>query len=54
MLIRRLKGRPPVSDMLGVGGPGWLAEPELPDDEHATISGYLRRIDVLDGEVRDP
>ena len=51
VLIRRLKGRPPVSDVFGVTGRRWLAEQELPDDERETIDGCLRQVDFLDAEV---
>src|SRR3954452_7437136 len=51
VLIRRLKGRPPVSDLFGVTGRAWLDELELPDDETETIAGCLRHVDFLDGEV---
>jgi transposase len=52
VLIRRLQGRPPVSDVFGVRGRRWLSELELPADERETIAGCLRHIDFLDGEVR--
>jgi len=51
VVIRRLKGRPPVSDVFGVTGRRWLAALELPDDERETISGCLRHVDFLDQEV---
>jgi transposase len=51
VLIRRLKGRPPVTDVFGVTGRAWLGELELPDDETETIAGCLRHVDFLDGEV---
>ena len=51
VLIRRLKGRPPVSDVFGVTGRRWLAGLDLPDDERETIAGCLRHVDFLDGEV---
>lgn len=51
VLIRRLKGRPPVSDVFGVAGRRWLAALELPDDEHETVAGCLRHVDFLDAEV---
>jgi transposase len=51
VLIRRLQGRPPVSDVFGVGGRQWLSGLDLPDDERETIAGCLRHIDFLDGEV---
>lgn len=51
VLIRRLKGRPPVSDVFGVTGRRWLAALELPDDERETIAGCLRHVDFLDTEI---
>jgi transposase len=51
VLIRRLAGRPPVSDVFGVRGRRWLSELELPEDERETVAGCLRHVDFLDGEV---
>ncbi len=51
VLIRRLAGRPPVSDVFGVRGRRWLSELELPKDESGTVAGCLRHVDFLDGEV---
>ena len=51
VLIRQLKGRPPVTDLFGVSGRAWLAELELPADERETIASCLRHVDFLDGEV---
>jgi transposase len=51
-LIRRLKGRPPVTDVFGVRGRRWLSALELPADESDTVAGCLRHIDFLDAEVR--
>jgi transposase len=51
VLIRRLAGRPPVSDVFGVRGRRWLSELELPADESETVAGCLRHVDFLDGEV---
>ena len=53
VLIRRLKGRPPVSDLFGVTGRRWLRELELPDEEHETIAGGLRHVDFLSGEITE-
>ena len=52
VLIRRLKGRPPVSDVFGARGRTWLAELELPEDERDTVTACLRHVDFLDGESR--
>ena len=51
ILIRRLKGRPQVSDLFGKAGRAWLAELELPIEERETLDRGLRQIDFLDGEV---
>jgi transposase len=45
VLIRRLMGRPPVSEVFGVTGRRWLAKLELPEDERETVDGCLRHID---------
>jgi transposase len=50
-LIRRLQGRPPVSDLFGARGRAWLAELALPEDERETIAGCLRHVDFLDVEI---
>jgi transposase len=44
VLIGRLQGRPPVTDVFGVRGRQWLAGLELPDEERETIAGCLRDI----------
>ena len=51
VLMRRLKGRPPVSDLFGVKGRKWLAELELPVEEAETVASALRHIEFLDGEI---
>jgi transposase len=51
VLVRNLKGRPPVSDVFGKRGRRWLTELELPADEHDTIQACLRQIDFLDTEI---
>jgi transposase len=51
VLQRNLKGRPPVSDVFGKRGRGWLASLALPADERATVDGCLREIDFLSEEV---
>jgi transposase len=51
VLMRTLKGRPPMSDVFGRSGRAWLAELELPADERETVDGCLRQIDFLDGEI---
>jgi transposase len=51
VLMRRLKGRPPVSDLFGVKGRKWLRELELPVEESETIESALRHVEFLDGEI---
>ena len=51
ILIRRLTGRPPVSDLFGKKGRAWLAELELPIEERETLDSGLRQIDFLDAEI---
>jgi transposase len=51
VLMRRLVGKPPMSDVFGVRGRAWLARLELPADERLTVDGCLRHIDVLDEEI---
>jgi transposase len=51
VLMRRLKGRPPVSDLFGVKGRRWLRELELPLEEAETIDSALRRVEFLDSEI---
>ena len=51
VLMRTLKGRPPMSDAFGRGGRAWLAALTLPGDERETVDGCLRQIDFLDAEI---
>ena len=51
--MRRLKGRPPASDLFGVKGRAWLAELELPVEERETVDAGLRQIAFLDGEIAE-
>jgi transposase len=51
VLMRTLKGRPPVTDAFGKRGRAWLAALELPGDERETVEGCLRQIDFLDAEI---
>jgi transposase len=51
VLVRNLKGRPPMSDLFGKKGRAWLAELELPDDERNTVDACLRQIDFLNTEI---
>jgi hypothetical protein len=52
VLMRRLLGKPPMSDAFGVRGRAWLARLELPADERLTVDGCLRHIDMLNEEIR--
>ena len=49
--MRRLQGRPPVSDGFGAKGRRWLSELELPLEETETLQSALRHIEFLDGEI---
>jgi transposase len=53
VLMRRLKGRPPVSDLFGVKGRKWLGELELPVEEAETIQAAMRHIAFLDAEIAE-
>jgi transposase len=53
VLMRRLAGRPPVSDVFGVRGRRWLSELELPVDERETVAGCLRHVDFLNEEISE-
>jgi hypothetical protein len=53
VLVRRLVGRPPASDLFGVKGRQWLAELELPLEESETIDACLRHIEFLGLRDRD-
>lgn len=51
VLVRRLVGRPPVSDLFGVKGREWLAGLELPLEEAETVAACLRHVEFLDLEI---
>jgi transposase len=53
VLMRRLKGRPPVSDLFGAKGRRWLSELEFPLEESETVDGCLRHIEFLDSEIAE-
>jgi transposase len=53
VLMRRLKGRPPASDLFGVKGRTWLAEQQLPLEERETVDACLRHIAFLDAEIAE-
>jgi len=51
VLMRRSRGKPPVSDLFGVKGRRWLAELELPVEEAETVESAMRQIEFLDSEI---
>ena len=51
VLIRRLQGRPPMSDLFGVKGRAWLRTLELPVEEAETLASVMRQIEFLDAEI---
>ena len=51
VLMRRLKGRPPVSDLFGVKGRQWLRGLKLPLEESETVQACLRHVEFLDSEI---
>jgi transposase len=53
VLMRRLKGKPPVSDLFGVKGRRWLRELELPVEEAETLESALRHVEFLDQEIAE-
>ena len=53
VLMRRLQGKPPCSDLFGVKGRKWLMGLELPVEETETIQAGLRHIAFLDAEIEE-
>jgi transposase len=51
VLMRRLQGKPPCSDLFGVKGRKWLRQLSLPPEEAETIQAALRHIAFLDREI---
>ena len=51
VLQRRLRGRPPCSDLFGVKGRRWLAGLELPLEERESVDAGIRHVDFLDAEI---
>jgi transposase len=51
VLVRNLKGRPPMTDLFGKHGRQWLAGLQFPADEHDTVQACLRQIDFLTSEI---
>src|SRR4029453_3262436 len=50
-LMRCLVGRPPFSDLFGLGGRRWLSGLELPEEERESVDSGLRQIEFLDSEI---
>ena len=53
VLMRRLQGKPPCSDLFGVKGRKWLRSLQLPVEEAETVQAALRQIAFLDREIAD-
>jgi transposase len=53
VLMRRLQGKPPCSDLFGVKGRTWLRSRELPIEEAETVQAALKQIAFLDREIAD-
>jgi transposase len=51
VLMRRLRGKPPCSDLFGVKGRRWLRRLSLPPEEAETVQAALRHIAFLDREI---
>jgi transposase len=51
VLMRRLMGKPPCSDLFGVKGRRWLRRLSLPPEEQETVGAALRHIAFLDREI---
>ena len=51
VLMRRLQGKPPCSDLFGIKGRQWLAALELPIEERESVDAGIRHIEFLDLEI---
>jgi len=51
VLMRRLAGKPPMSDLFGVKGRQWRRALELPIEEAETLESALRHVEFLDAEI---
>ncbi len=51
VLMRRLVGRAPFSDLFGKKGRDWLRALELVTEERETVDAALRQIEFLDSEI---
>ena len=52
-LMRQLKGRPPVFDLLRLNGREWLRQLELPVEGCGTVEAAMRHIEFLDQEIAE-
>lgn len=53
MLMRRLVGRCPHTDMFGQAGRNWLRTLELPLEECESVEAAMRHIEFLDAEIAE-
>jgi hypothetical protein len=53
VLMRRLVGRCPHSDMFGKAGRNWLRSLELPVEECEAVEAAMRHIEFLDAEIAE-
>jgi transposase len=51
VLQRRLRGKPPCSDLFSVTGRRWLAGLELPLEERESVDAGIRHVEFLDAEI---
>ncbi len=51
VLMRRLKGKPPMSDLFSAKGRQWLRSLELPLEESETLEGCMHHVEFLDAEI---
>jgi transposase len=51
VLVRRLQGKPPCSDLFGVKGRQWLSGLELPPEERESVDAAMRHVGFLDAEI---
>jgi transposase len=53
VLMRQLVGRPPISDLVGLGGREWLRGLELATEERETVDARIRQIEFLERELAE-
>jgi transposase len=51
VLMRQLKGRPPMSDLFGVKGQRWVRDLELPAEECEVVECCMRQVEFLQVEI---